>query len=354
MRLRLIDGHCPWPYAPGDLLTRAMGGTEASVLHLAEGLAARGVEVIVHQHNRTAVARHGATYAPPGDPGAVADADPQARVIVVNAAKIALLWARRQPCARVLLWRHNFVGARTAALGPALSQAGVRIVCVSCFHADHTAGRMRAKHAALPAIGVIANPVVTYDPGSVAVDPDRLIFASSPHKRLADCLARFQAVRRIVPGLRLSVCNPGYKPDAAAGDDGVDSLGALPRPALHRHLAGALALFHAQDFPETFGLVFAESMALGTPVLAPPVAAAPEVIGDPRQCAPIDPVDALAARIEAWRAGGRPRPAANPDFALPAVLSRWQAALDAPISGDAPADDQPKILAATSATRRPW
>ena len=142
MRLRLIDGHCPSPYAPGDLLTRAMGGTEASVLHLAEGLAARGVEVIVHQHNRTAVARHGATYAPLGDPGAVADADPQARVIVVNAAKIALLWARRQPCARVLLWRHNFVGARTAALGPALSQAGVRIVCVSCFHADHTAGRL--------------------------------------------------------------------------------------------------------------------------------------------------------------------------------------------------------------------
>ena len=322
MRIAFLDGHCPDPYAPPDLRLRALGGTEASVLHLAEGLAGQGAEVVVHQHNRAVPERHAALYAPWRDPAEVrADA-----VVVVNAAKLALRAARRG-APRVVVWRHNFIGARAAAMGPALAGAGVAVICVSRFHAEHTAARMAAKAPAVPRIGVIPNPVVIHAPPGSGHDPNRLIFASSPHKRIEQCLARFQAVRALLPELRLAICNPGYKPDADLEGAGIEVLGALPRPRLHAEMAGALALFHAQDFPETFGLVFAEAHALGTPVIAPPVAAAPEVIADPRQCAALDPPEALAARIAGWQQGARPKVALRPDFALEAVVARWRASL---------------------------
>ncbi|MDB5097149.1 MAG: glycosyltransferase [Cyanobacteria bacterium RYN_339] len=62
-------------------------------------------------------------------------------------------------------------------------------------------------------------------------------------------------------------------------------------------LAGAVALVHPVTWPEPFGLVMAEAMAAGTPVLATPRGSVPEVV-EPHVTGWIaEDVDALAAAV---------------------------------------------------------
>jgi len=107
--------------------------------------------------------------------------------------------------------------------------------------------------------------------------------------------------------------------------------------------------------PETFGLVFAESHALGTPVLTHDCGAALEVVGDPRQVLPLTPAyrlyeAAVGSLPPRWRrlparlaasAGlfdailthprlarrERPRTGPDPRFRLSTVTEQWRALL---------------------------
>ena len=118
----------------------------------------------------------------------------------------------------------------------------------------------------------------------------------------------------------------------------------------------ALCVFYPNFvLPETFGLVFAEASAVGTPVLTHDCGAASEVLADPRQLLPIAPAarryervarllpDALrpmlaaraarrgifepyVARVRAWLTD-RPRTAPDPRFRLAAVTERWRTLL---------------------------
>src|SRR4029077_5404911 len=93
--------------------------------------------------------------------------------------------------------------------------------------------------------------------------------------------------RRRIPSLRLLVGNPAYKRGHAAGRGGVEYLGPQPQAQMHAVVRGALCTF-APNFvlPETFGLVYAESKALGTPVLAHDCGAAAEGTADEHQVLP--------------------------------------------------------------------
>lgn len=53
MRVLFIDPCCPKPYDPQVLATESLGGTEATVIRVAEGLASKDHVVVVKQHNRT-------------------------------------------------------------------------------------------------------------------------------------------------------------------------------------------------------------------------------------------------------------------------------------------------------------
>jgi glycosyltransferase involved in cell wall biosynthesis len=140
----------------------------------------------------------------------------------------------------------------------------------------------------------------------------------------------------------------------------VEFLGAQPQARMHREVRSALCTFFPNFvIPETFGLVFAESHALGTPVLTYDCGAAREVLCDGAQLLPVPAAarayEALAAhlpfswrrgaarlassaglfdtardRIRAWREGQRPRAAPDPRFRLSAVSARWRALLSLP------------------------
>lgn len=348
------DPSCQRPYDTRTLHQQATGGTEASVTRIADALGA-----FVMQHNRTEPYRQ---YLPPGKVEGIEH-------VVLNRDSRALPRVRELfPNARTYLWVHDQLnpgskrGRRLASTAQHLRDLRVTVVCVSDT-------QRRGVEATLRRIGVddcvtartIYNPVDDeLVPDGSAFDERKLVFFSSPNKGLAYSLDAFRALRRRMPDLRLQVGNPGYKIRRSALIEGVEYLGPQPQERIHREVRSALCTFFPNFvLPETFGLVFAESKAVGTPVLTHDCGAAAEIVGDPRQVLPVtfperayettfsslspgwrsfpakiaDSLglfDPYVERIREWRAGARPVVAPDPRFRLTAVANQWRAMLGLP------------------------
>jgi glycosyltransferase involved in cell wall biosynthesis len=349
--LLFFDPSCQRPYDTRTLQQQASGGTEASVTRIADAL-----DAYVVQHNRTEVYGR---YRPP-------QRIPGIQRVVLNRDSRALPRVRElYPDARVYLWVHDQLnpgskrGRRLAGTAALLRDMAVTIVCVSD-------SQRHGVERTLGAIGVadrvraltIYNPIDdALAPDGTPVDERKLVFFSSPNKGLAFALDAFAAMKRRMPDLRLVIGNPGYKADRSTRRPGVEFLGAQPQARIHAEVRSALCTFFPNFvIPETFGLVFAESHALGTPVLTHDCGAALEVVGDPQQVLPVTRAcrlyeaavgklrsgwrrlparlagaaglfDAYLEPIGAWRAGARPRSGPDPRFRLSRVARQWQALL---------------------------
>lgn len=327
-----------------------MGGSESSLARVADAVGA-----YVIQHNRTI--RSG-RYCPPirldGIQDVIVNRDPRAF------AKAKALY----PHARLHLWLHDRIepgssrGRVLKSLAPTLIDSSVSLICVSNTQRLAVEATLGPTFAPRLAMRTIYNPIADcLGPVATSFDPNKLVFFSSPNKGLAYTLDAFSQLRRKIPDLRLLVANPGYKLFNAAPIVGVTWLGALPQTDIHREVRGALCTF-CPNFvlPETFGLVFAESLALGTPVLTHDCGAALEVIADSRQVLAVTAWQRLYERtvhglplrirrtparvagklgvfddyvqtIAAWRSGQRPKVAADPRFELATIANQWRTLL---------------------------
>jgi glycosyltransferase involved in cell wall biosynthesis len=346
-----FDPSCQKPYDTRTLRGQATGGTEASVTRIADAIGA-----YVMQHNRTEA--YG-SYLPPGKLSGIEH-------VVLNRDSRALPRVRELfPGAKTYLWVHDQLnpgskrGRRLASTAQVLRDMAVTVICVSD-------SQRRGVEATLRKIRVddrvtartLYNPVDDeLVPDGSGFDERKLVFFSSPNKGLAYSLDAFRALRRRMPDLRLQVGNPGYKIRKSAVIDGVEYLGPQPQERIHKEVRSALCTFFPNFvLPETFGLVFAESKAVGTPVLTHDCGAAAEIVDDPRQVLPVtfaqrayettlsnfSPAwrggpariaDALGLfdpyieKIREWRAGGRPEVAPDPRFRLTVVADQWRAML---------------------------
>ena len=351
------DPACQKPYSARSIREGALGGTEATVIRVAEAL-----DASVMQHNRSDA---DGRYLPPRPLRGIE------HLIVLRDPRPLRQICASYPGARVYLWLHDLVrpgskrGRRLAAARDVLAELAVTIVCVSDF-------QRRQAEAIL--LGGVPSPIrlVTFynavddalAPDGTAVDPNRLVFFSSPNKGLAYTLDAFQAMRREIPDLTLRVGSPGYKSLQRAhiehvdgGVDGVEWLGPQPPSHMLAEVRAALCVFYPNFvLPETFGLVFAEAKAVGTPVLTHDCGAASEVLADAQQVLPITsgqriyeraarlipgrwrpaiaPFGARLGlfapylqRLRAWREGARPRTGPDPRFRIETVAARWRAVL---------------------------
>ncbi len=347
------DPLCRQPYDTHSLQQQATGGTEASVTRIADALGA-----LVSQHNRSADAGN---YRAPTRIAGIE------RVVVVRESRALPLLRELYPQARFYLWVHDQLNPgskrarRLATTAPLLRELEVQIVCVSDTQRRRVEATLeRIRVADRVRAHTIYNPVADeLVPDGRAVDRDKLVFFSSPNKGLAYTLDAFRSLRRRIPALRLVVGNPAYKRGGKGAGDGVHYLGPQPQARIHGEVRGALCTL-ALNFvlPETFGLVYAESKALGTPVLAHDCGASAEVIGDPHQllavrrtqrayetlvhalpprwrrgpaqladrCGLFDP---YYERIALWREGGRPQVGPDPRFRLSTVAAQWRTLLQA-------------------------
>ena len=347
------DPVCQQPYDTRTLRSSAMGGTEATVTRVADALGA-----LVMQHNRT---ENWERYLAPQRLAGI-------RSVIVNRDSRALPWVReRFPGARVYLWLHDQLNPgstrarRLAGTAPLLRELAVTAVCVSDTQRRGVEATLRdsALAAAVRSL-TIYNPVdEQLVPDGTPVDERKLIFFSSPNKGLNFTLDAFSVLRRRMPDLRLLVGNPGYKSFRSARRAGVEFLGPQPQARIHAEVRSALCTFFPNFvIPETFGLVFAESRAVGTPVLTHDCGAAREVLGEAGELLPVtwaqrayeaplhrlEPrwravparladdlglFDRYIERISCWRDGERPRVGPDPRFRLSVIAAEWRSQLGA-------------------------
>lgn len=346
-----FDPVCQKPYDTATLERAATGGTEASVTRIADALGA-----IVMQHNRTESCGR---YRPPEKLRGVT------HVVLIRDSRALHRVRELFPGARVFLWVHHHfpLGSklfrRLAYTTRHLRDMAVTFICVSHQQRQQMEARLRL-------LGLqdrckactIYNPVDdSLIPDGSPIDDRKLVYISSPNKGLKFTLDAFRELRRWMPDLRLVVGNPGYKIRHYSPIEGVEFLGPQPQHLIHAQVRTALCLFYPNFvYPETFGLVLAESKALGTPTLTHDCGAAAEIIGDARQLLPVTfahllyeqvfgkltprlrwaPArlaaraglfDCYVERIRAWRSGSRPATAPDPRFRLSTIADQWRALL---------------------------
>ena len=327
----IVDSCAGVAYGPDHMPARGIGGTEATVLRITQALASHFQFRLFQKaclDTNAAPALNPMDAALTGDTAARPDA-----FVVINSWKVACLLRRHHPDTPISLWLHVHPGRHNRRMGVALARAGVDVICVSDSHARDLRGFLDGPTQLR--IGAIPNPVEdTLRPDATPRDPDRLLFASAPHKGLAQVFAQFAALRKHVPSLRLRVADPGYMAwDTGPVPEGVEVIGRLDRPELLDEMRRALCLFYPQtQFAETFGLVIAEANAVGTPVLIHRgLGANDEVASDPSQVIDGHSGDEIAARIQHWRVQP-PKVTMAERFRLGRVVPLWHDHLAALLS----------------------
>jgi glycosyltransferase involved in cell wall biosynthesis len=349
MQTVIIDPMSSVPYSLSTYLHSPMGGTEATVVRVAEAM-----DAVVLQSSRENNEGRYRTSASAVNPD---------HLIVLRDPQATLELKERFPHARRTLWVHDLAGLDAGygqnllKYAPQLALDKVTLVCVSDYHAN----QLRAALQTLPA-GQRPKVVRIYNPVDVSgvadedieMDPNKLVFFSSPHKGLDHAVAMFSLLHAKNKALRLYLANPGYRPGFSGQQSGIVNLGALQHQDILRHVKSSLCIFYPNFiYPETFGLVLGESNQLGTPVLTHDIGAASEVLNGEGQLLPVREAqrfsyrlcrrfpalrplghsasrllgwaDAYGERIRRWQNGERPVVSGRPEFSMDAVLADWKA-----------------------------
>ena len=335
MNIVFVDAKCRSLYDTNVMRTEALGGTEATVVRIANGLSLHH-SVKVVQHNRE-VAREESPSLQFLPLANLSDVIKNAHhIFFIQKAqyidKIAL--ATR---ARLWLWLHNYLGDEVPFYWADHLRYRLGIICVSKTHASHTRRHLRSLPAYWASLGTLGRGGLLYhynpldhslhSTAPAKRDMNKLIFFSSPHKGIEHVISLFGEVYKKNNKLRLFVADPGYmKENHIDGLDnpGIVNLGKLPQHEILNHVREALCVFYPQrKRPETFGLVYAESNAVGTPVLAHDFGSAAEVLveGNP-------PLDASQSQVVIntlldWSTNGGPVVQANPSFKIALIIDNW-------------------------------
>lgn len=316
-----IDTTCPKPYDLHTFQTEGLGGTEATVVRIAEGIAATGLfNVAVEQHNRTELGIGTALYVEPNK-------FPSADYVICLRDPAALRLSKiRFPRAKSYLWTHDLSGPWMGRSLDLLNQTN-GVLCVSEWHRLQTIEALKpvGYDGRFP-ISVVYNPIEEdLNPDGTSYDKNSLAFVSSPHKGLSHALDIFRNLKNFNMDFTLYVANPGYFLQEEQQQDGVVYLGPVSYHKVIETLRKSLCLFFPnRSFPETFGRVIAEANAVGTPVLTHALGATREVCDRPDQeivdCG--DP-RAVITRVMNWYSGDRPTVRGRKEFRLSNVIKTW-------------------------------
>jgi glycosyltransferase involved in cell wall biosynthesis len=318
------DPCCPKPYNSYTPIKEAMGGTESSTVTVAEAIARElNAQVFIMQHNREnfEVNEVGVSYI-----GKAYEVKPDTVVLLRVTSHLKEL-KERWPNAKYVVWMHDVAMPEQLQINAEYLK-DLTIVGLSDWHVGQINTALKRAQIDTSNIRVQRNyyifDVPTFE--TKEVDKNKLVFFSSPHKGLQYTVEGFSYLKKtIAPDAKLYIANPGYLPFDSASNEDIINLGAIPKSEILKHVNEAFCVFYLNDvFPETFGLVYAEANALGTPVLTAAIGAASEVLDHPQQTVEIRDKTALLQRFATWMDGAKPKVKRNYLFKNTEGLGRWR------------------------------
>ncbi len=330
------DTSHPKPYDFVSLATYAMGGTESSLLRTAHILKNHGHNITIFQQRRTKATRQNSIdFIGPAQLESLQES-PQ-HVIVLRKFPQVLVFQKHFPQAQFHLWIHTYKNWEYVLKRGIRTKQPWQLITNSKTHAAHCdkilnrsfMGRIYNLFKKPVSIKACYNPIPSRlaDGVSTDRDPNKLLFLSAPNKGLQQVLKTFQQINRHMKDLKLYVANPGYRKDQPQEIANVHYLGALPGDQVKHHLATSLCVFYPQDsFAETFGLIYAEANALGTPVMAHDIGAAREILHPNNSLINAEDNYQITKTLAQWQRE-LPDVSYRQEFNGPAIYQQWAEAL---------------------------
>lgn len=273
MNILFWDAVCNKQYTIDTEKTESLGGTERTVLRVAQALSAQ-YGVYLYQHkadSREAETIGGITHIGLDSKFPTPDV-----VVHLRTAVLVPVLAAIYPDAKHLVWAHDLAVEADYVKEDYEQVSG--IIAVSDFHKTQIETVLKATGISKP-VYKIYNPVNTSGVLPRERFPKTAAFISSPHKGLSQSLALFSEARDAGLLDSIEIANPGYMHLDTQDGPGIVKLGDLTHRDTMEVLSKTGVLLYPQRvFPETFGHVYAEANALGVPVLAYDFGAAREVL----------------------------------------------------------------------------
>lgn len=322
----IVDYVSPYAYDLETLRSGSIGGTEGTVIRIAEKLGEKA-PVIVFQHKREILVKSShVTYSP-------IDLDhlhkPCQAILVLRDPEVAIRLRFFFKTTPIWVWLHDLVNIYFLKNMKLLADLDIGCIGVSDFHIRQLRELCRLD----PDLGIPPKLKRIYNPidddlvrNDTEVDLDKLVFVSSFPKGLEHTIKGFEYVQRFNHSFVLWVTRPGTESQEIKKiyHRKVKYLNALTHADNIQHVRSALCVFYLNHvYPETFGLALAEANAVGTPVLTHRLGAAPEVLSD-EQLINTHDLEAVAKRLMEWRKGLRPKVFGNDQFRLSQIVKQWE------------------------------
>lgn len=320
-----IDSGSPFAYDRETLDNETLGGTEGTVVRIAEKLGESFNVVVAEGHKSTHTSSNRAQYIPFSL--YLLNLHWHA-VIILRSPDVAFLMRAANPNVPIWLWIHDLIDIRFLNYLNRLRKNNIGVIAVSDFLQKELQNMLLID----PCLPGLPKNIRIYNPIDDDVVPDltqvnktKLLFASSSYKGLSDTLRIFKKLKKKQTDFELIITNPSYHPTKFPPQEGVINLGPLTHRQNLQQMRESLALFQINHvIPETFGLVLAESNAVGTPVLTHPLGAAPEVLHNKDQLINTYDHESVVARILQWRFQERPKVDLPRKFRLSEVIKDWK------------------------------
>lgn len=305
-------------YDRNTLEKHPLGGTEATVIRIAESLGALGLNVAVVQTRcpefEIVMGQH-AFFVHANQLGTE---DTCEHYIQIRRNLNPKLF----PMSKKYLWMHDLAVKDQGFTKDELKD--IQLIAVSRWHRKNIEEFFKGD---ISDISYVYNPVPDelYASRSQTYDKNLLVWTSSPHKGLGKALELFKRILKERPMMKLIVYNPGYlEVDHVkmASESRVYYAGAESCRNTWETVKKALAVFYPTQWDETFGMIGSEANALGTPVASYKRGALKEVLTD-SQLVERDDEDGIIKKILDWNQDGKPGIEGKEDFKLSSVLIQW-------------------------------
>lgn len=318
----ILDVTCPFEYEEQTLQVRGVGGTEASVIRLAEGFGFLGLRVAVMQHNRTMPVMGTSAYYLP-----------MSMIDEVDCINLIMLrgcqYVEKFPKATKFSWHEDVPNEIMLHLKPLFIEHDVTVVGASKWHKGAIQELIcNPQESVNPKVTYVYNPVPDHlfvpKETQVKYDKNKLVWLASPHKGLAKAISLFERLVDVSGNkdFRLHIFNPGYFANEDTQSPYVINHGSVPCAEIWQQASESLCVFYPTSFKETFGCIAAEANAVHTPLLTHEIAALGETVSGHGQFVKADDTTIINTVVK-WYNGERPEVYGQNRFRTSEVIPQW-------------------------------